>query len=147
MKTIKFLSFLTIIFFASTNSQVYANIPQVQGNFNYNVALTITGESTSCGYVEIKIYKKIYMTPTYWYWSKVAGPGVHFVEGTGTVNVNVPGTNASGEMKIICQYYSSEGNYQCPVRLSGYSENEFLRPSGGNPPVYTQINLIKYPIE
>lgn len=147
MKTIKYFSVLTFIIFSGIVSQGYAIIPQVQGNFNYNVVLAITGESTSCGYVEINIYKKIYMTPTYWYWSKVAGPGKHFVEGTGTVNVNVPGTNTSGEIKIICQYYSSEGNYQCPVILSGYSENEFVRPSGSNLPVYTYINLIRFPIE
>jgi len=147
MKTIKILIVLSLIFLTNTISIGSVNTFQIQNSFSYNVVLTISGETTSCGYVEINIYRKIYMTPTYWYWSKVGGPGVHFVEGTGTVNVNVPGTNASGEMKVVCQYYSSEGNNQCPVKLSGFSEEEFLRPSGDNPPVYAQISLIKNPIE
>jgi len=145
MKTIKIFKVLFIIVLLGVFTQSHSNNEPNQVDdqkSTYNISLTITGQSTSCGYINLKLYKKVTSGGSF-YWYKV-GEANHYVDGTGTVNVPMNGIAAYGDMKLTCRYHSYEGNSTCPEALIGNSENEFFYTSGNIP---ATINLFRDIIE
>lgn len=133
-KTIYLLSGILFyfVFLGSSISETINKSPDSE--YKYDLELTVGGDEITCGYISIQIMQ--YYNGG---WQQVAWYN-YYVDGTGVFDLDIPGDNSCGNMKISCIYHANEGGFSCQA-ASGSSVKYFIRSCDGNPPLSTSIDI------